>query len=93
MAQGSVKSASRPAPTGKPKTNVRKTNKVNKPQKAKATCAADKMQKKLTAGMAARTEKMLGQRVGHLELIGKGKRAEKNEKDKEKFKGGSRKFG
>jgi hypothetical protein len=93
MAQGSVKSASRPAPTGKPKNSVRKTSKVTKPQKAKSTCAADKMQKKLTAGMAARTEKMLGQRVGHLELIGKGNRAQRNEEGKEKFKGGSRKFG
>lgn len=94
MAQGSVKSSSRPAPTGKPKqTSLRKTNKVNKPQKPKSGCAADRMQKKLTAGMAARTEKMLGQRAGHLELIGKGKKADKSEKDKDKFKGGSRKFG
>lgn len=93
MAQGSVKSASRPAPTGKPKGTVRKTSKVTKPQKAKATCAADKMQKKLTAGMAARTEKMLGQRVHHLDVIGKGQRAQRNEKGQEKVKGGSRKFG
>jgi hypothetical protein len=39
--------------------------------------------------MAARTEAVLGERAGHLELIGKGKKADK----KVGVKGGSRKFG
>ncbi|WYZ41512.1 hypothetical protein EsH8_V_000407 [Colletotrichum jinshuiense] len=91
MAQGGVKSSSRPAPTGKPKQKQSKNaSRVAKPQKAKAHGSADKMQKKLAAGLVSRTEKLLGERAGHLELIGKGKKGAKEEKV---HKGGSRKFG
>ncbi|KAM0574625.1 hypothetical protein ACHAP6_008799 [Verticillium nonalfalfae] len=91
MAQGAIKSSSRPAPTGKPKQTTKKQSKVNKPQKAKANSAADKLQKKYCAGLITKTEKMLGERAGHLELIGKGKKADKSEKGLNK--GGSRRYG
>ena len=32
-----------------------------------------KLSKKLSSGMAAGTERMLGEKVGHLELLGKGR--------------------
>jgi hypothetical protein len=91
MAQGAVKKSAKPAPTGKGgkaggKAQQKKAG-VTKAKKSKST--ADKVQKKYTAGMAARTELMLGERAGHLELIGKGR---KKGAEKE-FKGGSRKFG
>ncbi|KAM0333322.1 hypothetical protein ACHAQA_001983 [Verticillium albo-atrum] len=84
-------SSARPAPTGKPKQAPKKQSKVNKPQKAKTNSAADKMQKKFCAGLIGKTEKMLGERAGHLELIGKGKKADKSEKGLNK--GGSRRYG
>lgn len=84
MAQGEIKQKAKPAAAGKPKPN--KGSKVKKP---KASAKADKMRKKYTAGMVGKTEQLLGERVGHLELIGKGKKAPKDEK----HKGGSRKFG
>ncbi|TDZ67187.1 hypothetical protein CTRI78_v003100 [Colletotrichum trifolii] len=92
MAQGGLKSSSRPAPTGKPKQKqVKNASRVAKPQKAKHGLAADKMQKKFAAGLVNKTEKLLGERAGHLELIGKGKKAKKEEKGL--AKGGSRKYG
>ena len=62
---------------------------VAKPKQKTSTA---QLQKKLTAGMAAKTEKLLGQRVGHLELIGKGKRAKKIEGEKKQIYG-TKKFG
>lgn len=79
MAQGEIKQKAKAAA-------AKNKSKVKKGRSAKA----DKIQKKYTAGMTARTEKLLGERVGHLELIGKGKKAPK---DVPKTKGGSRKFG
>lgn len=94
MAQGLVKKGAKPAATGKggkaggkAKAKQAGGGAVNKPKRSKST--ADKVQKKFTSGMVARTEAMLGERVGHLELLGKGRK-----KGEEKvFKGGSRKFG
>ncbi|KAJ9141788.1 hypothetical protein NKR23_g7746 [Pleurostoma richardsiae] len=82
MAQGGFKK-SKPAPAAKPKKGA----KVTKPKKSKSS--ADKVTKKYTAGLITQTEKLLGERAGHLELIGKGKKGKKDEK----HKGGSRKFG
>lgn len=82
MAQGAIKQKAKPAPT---KSRPTKGSKVKKPKSTKA----DKLQKKYTAGMVDKTEKLLGERAGHLELIGKGKKAKKDEK----HKGGTRKFG
>ena len=82
MAQGAIKMKAKPTAAARPK------NKGDKVKKAKST-KADKLQKKYTAGMVTKTEKLLGERAGHLELIGKGKKASKDGKTK----GGSRKFG
>lgn len=82
MAQGAIKQKAKPTLAAKPKQKGAKVKKSK-------TTKADKLQKKYTAGMVEKTEKLLGERAGHLELIGKGKKAKKDEK----HKGGSRKFG
>ncbi|KAK7707362.1 hypothetical protein SLS64_001054 [Diaporthe eres] len=82
MAQGEIKKKAAPVST---KAKPMKGQKVKKPKSTKA----DKLQKKYTSGMVTKTEALLGERAGHLELIGKGKKAKKDEK----HKGGSRKFG
>jgi hypothetical protein len=88
MAQGTVKKLGKSKP-GKANKNAKQSG-VNKGRKAKT--AADKLQRKFTAGMIAKTEKLLGERARHLELIGKGKKEDKKD-DTKKHKGGSRKFG
>ncbi|KAI0538171.1 hypothetical protein GGR58DRAFT_501477 [Xylaria digitata] len=74
MAQGAPKKTSKPALTAR----------ANKPQQAKKGArvikskkgsAADKLQRKLAAGITHKTERLLGERAGHLELIGPGKKA------------------
>ena len=98
MAQGAVKNATSRPTAGKAIHSKKQASRVGKqPKKGKAAgavsggnAASEKMRRKLTAGMAARTEAMLGERVGHLELIGgKGKKGAKREAKK----GGSKKFG
>lgn len=85
MPQGTVKSKAKvPAPK-----NQQRKAAVAKP-KSKTTAA--RLQKKITAGMVAKTERLLGERAGHLELIGKGKKAKKSD-DEKKQRGGTRKFG
>ena len=92
MAQGPPKKLSK-KPACKPKGALKKGAKVIKPKSKKAarTITSDKIKKKLAAGVLAKTEARLGQRAGHLELIGKGKKSSKEEK--EKYRGGTRKFG
>ena len=63
-----------------------------KPKKAKAT-TADKITKKYSAGLIGKTEALLGERAGHLELIGKGKKAKAEKKTDSTTKGGTKKFG
>lgn len=91
MAQGAVKKTPKPNPSGKGgKSGGKQQGKkgaVNKSKRPKTT--ADKIQKKFTAGLIAKTEQMLGERAGHLELIGKGRK----KGEEQKFKGGTRKFG
>ncbi|KAI4861752.1 hypothetical protein F4820DRAFT_432623 [Hypoxylon rubiginosum] len=96
MAQGAVKpkkpTATSTARKGKPQPPKRGTRVV----KAKKGSAADRLQKKYAAGLVAQTEKLLGERAGHLELIGKGRTKGKDAeggKGKSASKGGSRKFG
>jgi hypothetical protein len=81
MAQGQIKKPSNAsAPSkGKAKTNGQSSSGITKkgalnfnPKKAKLQRQA-KMNKKLTSGLTAQTERMLGERAGHLELIGKGR--------------------
>lgn len=86
MAQGTVKNLGRPT-AAKVVHSKKQASKVNKPKKSKAN--VDKVHRKFTSGMAARTEALLGERVGHLELIGQGKKAGR----KATTKGGSKKFG
>lgn len=94
MAQGAIKKNTKAAPTGKPKQQqYPRAAKVNKPQKAKVNTSADRMQKKFSAGLVAKTEKLLGQRAGHLELLGTSKKNAKKDEKEKPTKGGSRKFG
>lgn len=86
MAQGTLKKIGRTTPA-KVTHSKRQASKVNKPKKSKPS--VDKVHKKFTSGMTARTEALLGERAGHLELIGKGKKGAKREAKQ----GGSRKFG
>lgn len=91
MAQGAIKKSSKPNVNAKVKTKhqAKNSSRVAKPQKAKVT-SADKVTRKFTSGLIAKTEAMLGERAGHLELIGTGK---KGGKSKATMKGGSKKFG
>jgi hypothetical protein len=92
MAQGTIKKLGvKPAAKANNSAKTRKGARVSKPKKA---TSSDKMQKKLSSGMVARTEKLLGERAGHLEMIGKGRDKSVNKKGGDnKPKGGSRKFG
>lgn len=86
MVQGSIKPSAR-TKVAKPTHSKKQAAKVAKPKKTKANM--DKVHKKFTSGLTAKTEALLGERAGHLELIGKGKKADK----KVTVKGGSKKFG
>lgn len=100
MAQGALKKA--PKLTGKPAKSqprqhglaLKKGTKVLKPKSKRATksAAADKISKKYAGALVAKTEALLGERAGHLELIGKGGKGDKS-KGANKTKGGTRKFG
>ncbi|RSM01397.1 hypothetical protein CDV31_011394 [Fusarium ambrosium] len=88
MAQGTIKKLGRATPA-KVTHSKRQASKVAKPKKNKAS--VDKVHKKFTSGMTARTEALLGERAGHLELIGQGKKKKGDKKTTQK--GGSKKFG
>ncbi|EJT77602.1 hypothetical protein GGTG_02708 [Gaeumannomyces tritici R3-111a-1] len=88
MAQGTVKISTKAA-TAKP---LKKGARVTKPKKAKPT-KADKLVKKYTSGLVNQTEKLLGERAGHLELIGKGRKGKTADAGGKKQTGGSKKFG
>ena len=98
MAQGGLKknATQNPGKIGKSPGIKNKAGSINKPKKPKKT-SADKLTKKLTSGMAAKTELMLGEKAGHLELIGQGRKKAKlnptEEKQRKLGQGGSRKFG
>lgn len=87
MAQGAIKQSARPKPA-KATHSKKQAAKVAKPKKSNKG-SVDKAHRKFTAGLTAKTEALLGERAGHLELIGKGKKADK----KASVKGGSKKFG
>lgn len=78
MAQGAIKS--KPSKTA-PKKGIthhngkgitKKGSLQMNPRKAKLQKQA-KMNKKLTSGLTAQTERMLSEKAGHMELIGKGR--------------------
>lgn len=89
MAQGTVKISNAAKPASKPSGKTKKGARVFKAKKASN---ADRITKKYTAGLTGKTEKLLGERAGHLEMIGKGRSKDKS-KDGALKKGGSRKFG
>ncbi|KHN96915.1 putative protein family UPF0390 [Metarhizium album ARSEF 1941] len=87
MAQGAIKPSTK-AKAPKATHSKKQASKVTKPQKSRTSL--EKAHKKFSAGLTAKTEALLGERAGHLELIGKGKKG----KDKRvSIKGGSKKFG
>lgn len=87
MAQGAFKQSTK-AKAPKAVHSKKQASKVSKPKKNKA--GIDKAHKKFTSGLTAKTEALLGERAGHLELLGgKGKRTDK----RATVKAGSKKFG
>ncbi|KAI0407648.1 hypothetical protein F4802DRAFT_552780 [Xylaria palmicola] len=93
MAQGAPKKTGKSSMTARPNKPQppKKGARVAKSKKGKGSSAADKLQRKLAAGITSKTERLLGERAGHLELIGPGKKARGESADAKK--GGSRKFG
>lgn len=84
MAQGPIKSKAAPKPTKKSKITKKGKTKAKGIQGSKAT-------RKFTAALVGRTEQLLGERAGHLELVGKGKKTEAA--DRLSGKGGTKKYG
>ncbi|RKF77970.1 UPF0390 protein [Golovinomyces cichoracearum] len=92
MVQGIIKSkvsknrsTSRNTPTNKTKKGAR----TIAPKKAVLVCHV-LLSTKFSAGLTAMTERTLGSKVGHLELLHGGG---KSEKETERLKGGTKKFG
>ncbi|KAF2247466.1 hypothetical protein BU26DRAFT_566444 [Trematosphaeria pertusa] len=74
MAQGAVKKAFKPANTKKPtQTGPKRGARVIKPKKA-SLISQNKIKKKHTAGLTAKTEKLLAEKAGHLEMLRGGKK-------------------
>ena len=90
MAQGPIKAktaAAKQAKKGKPATR----SKVSKKGQMAGGIEGSRIAKKYSASMAGRTEQLLGERAGHVELIGKGKKTPQAEKVG--VKGGTRRYG
>ncbi|KAI1000148.1 hypothetical protein K3495_g8052 [Podosphaera aphanis] len=101
MVQGSIKRKTAKA------TLISRRSNVLGPKKGARTIAPrrqalvrqDKMTKKHSAGLTAMTERTLGAKVGHLELLGGGKNGkgkdvkEKKSKETPRMTGGTKKFG
>ena len=85
MAQGVFKTkaskTSKPLPS---KNGVTKKGARTIAPKKVSLLKQQKMTKKFSAGLNAKTEKMLGEKVGHLELLGVGKKKPKGEKGQKK---------
>ncbi|EHA47257.1 hypothetical protein MCOR27_011210 [Pyricularia oryzae] len=92
MAQGTVKMSAKSSQPTKNKGTMKKGARVFKPKKSNQSTKADKIVKKYTSGLVGQTEKLLGERAGHLELIGKGRTKNKDAAGSNKT-GGSKKFG
>ena len=91
MAQGAVKKKAQANPGKTTRAQTQKKGAVVKQKRVKTN--ADRIQKKYSAGLVTKTEKLLSERAGHLELLGKSKKGEKKAVDSKKQKGGTRKFG
>ena len=98
MAQGALKS--KPRPSTKPTHHSSSSrNRITKkggrtvaPKKL-SLIKAQKMTKKHSGGLTTQTEKMLGARAGHLEMLGQGGKKKKGSGGEEKGKGDSKKEG
>jgi len=92
MAQGQIKKAAAPAKSfsRSSTSGVTKKHLGNKNPKKTKLIRAQKINKKFTSGLTAQTEKMLGERAGHLELIGKGKKKSGDTKALHGKKGGEK---
>lgn len=78
MAQGAIKSKPpKPAKTSHSKTAVTKKGARTVAPKRANLVKQQKMIKKFSAGLTAKTEKMLGEKAGYLELLGAGKHKKK----------------
>lgn len=90
MAQGAIKAKPKPKPNSKPSRTAsgitKKGSRFIPPKKA-ALVKVQKANKKLSAGLAARTEKMLGERAGHLEMLAGTKKERKSNQDIKSKKG------
>lgn len=81
MAQGLLKSKPKPSSTTHKKSTsthhtssgVTKKGALHFNPKNKKLAKQAKLNKKLTSGLTAQTERMLSEKAGHLELIGKGR--------------------
>ena len=72
MAQGTIKSKPRPSSKPSHKSGItKKGGRTVAPKKANLI-KAQKITKKLSSGLTAQTEKMLGEKAGHLEMLGQG---------------------
>lgn len=77
MAQGLLKKPSAPKPKSKPTPHsnngvTKKGSRTIDPKKTKLQKQM-KMNRKFTSGLTAQTERMLGEKAGHLEMVGKGR--------------------
>ncbi|KAE8349912.1 hypothetical protein BDV28DRAFT_151447 [Aspergillus coremiiformis] len=79
MVQGSLKKKATSAPKRPAALGLKKGPRQIAPKK-QSLIKQKKLTKKLTAGLVAKTERNLAQRVGHLELLAGGKRDKKSEK-------------
>lgn len=95
MAQGQIKKSSASAKPAARSNNSGITKKhlgTKNPKSAKLIKAA-KINKKFTSGLTAQTEKMLGARAGHLEMIGKGRKKSNDATSPHGKKGGEKRKG
>ncbi|KAK9655606.1 hypothetical protein HCH54_000306 [Aspergillus fumigatus] len=87
MAQGPLKKT-KPSTAKRPTALAPKRGPRQIAPKKATLIKQQKITKKLTAGLTAKTERTLAQRAGHLELLAGGKKDKKAEKEKGKEKGG-----
>ncbi|GIJ84538.1 hypothetical protein Asppvi_003385 [Aspergillus pseudoviridinutans] len=89
MAQGPLKKT-KPSTAKRPTALAPKRGPRQIAPKKATLIKQQKITKKLTAGLTAKTERSLAQRAGHLELLAGGKKDKKAEKEKGKDKGGKK---
>lgn len=73
MTQGQIKNSSTKPPARSSTSGATQKGLGIKKSKKMKLIKAAKINKKFTGGLTAQTERMLGARAGHLEMIGKGR--------------------